>query len=46
MLHTMTYGSVSQALLSRGAAGVEGPGLMAELQRAAQAYAAALPRRL
>jgi len=45
MLHTMAYGSVSQALLSRGAAGVDGAALRAELERAAQAYAAALPRK-
>ena len=45
MLHTMAYGSVSQALLSRGAAGLDGDALRAELQRAVQAYAAALPRK-
>jgi len=45
MLHTMVYGSVSQALLSRGAAGVDGDVLREELERAAQAYAAALPRK-
>lgn len=47
MLHTMAYGSVSQLLLSQGAAGVAGAAggrLRAELERAAQAYAAALPR--
>lgn len=47
MLHSMAYGSVSQALLSRGAAGGQGAAgalLRAELERAAQAYAAALPR--
>lgn len=44
MLHTMTYGSVSQALLSRGAAGVDGAALRTELESAAQAYVAALPR--
>lgn len=48
MLHSMVaYGSVSQALLSRGAAGGQGAAgalLRAELERAAQAYAAALPR--
>nr|WP_227001389.1 TetR/AcrR family transcriptional regulator [Pulveribacter suum] len=51
MLHSMTYGSVSQALLSRGGGGGAGGGagpdrdrLWAELQRAAQAYAAVLAR--
>ncbi|GEM_PF-336377 len=49
MLHSMTYGSVSQALLS-GAGGAaasrlpEPHRLQAELARAAQAYAGALPR--
>lgn len=45
MLHSMTYGSVSQALLSGGAVGPGGEGVRAELVRAAQAYATVLPRR-
>ncbi len=47
MLHSMAYGCVSQALLSRGAPALQGAAggqLRAELTRAAQAYAAALAR--
>lgn len=47
MLHSMAYGSVSQALLSRGAQALQGAAgaqLRAELTRALQAYTAALAR--
>lgn len=45
MLHTMTYGSTSQALLARGAQALDAAALRTELLRAALAYVAALPRK-
>lgn len=44
MLHTMTYGSTSQALLACGAEQLDAASLRTELLRAALAYVAQLPR--
>ena len=44
MLHSMTYGSASQALLSCAAQPLDTEALRRELRRATLAYAAALPR--
>lgn len=45
MLHSMTYGSVSQALLAMGAHDLDPATLRTELLRAVLAYADALPRK-